>query len=190
MDAQEFFRKYHAGEELTTDDCVEVIVGIFDDIDKTLEQIEEREAQMGAFDRAKDILVPNDEKPEEAAAFRKKWGWEPHEQVTLRGRMTAGIQEEVTNASSGISKDNAPLILAGSGRNVLLEHMIVRWTLTRNGQPVEVSLDAIRQLPAEYSTPLLEICDRMNAGVMTEEQQKAFLPSANGHTPESLHAVK
>lgn len=145
---------------------------------------------MGAFDRAKNIIVPNDEKPEEAAAFRKKWGWEPHEQIIMRGKLTAGIQEEVANASSAIGADNTPLLLAGSGRNIMLEQMIISWSLTRNGQPVEVSLDTIRELPTEYTTPLFELCDVLAAGVMTEAQQKSFLASANGHTKAHLGVVK
>ena len=146
--------------------------------------------KVGAFDRAKDILVPNDEKPEEAKAFREKWGWEPHEQITLRGKLTAGMQEEITNAVSGIGPDNTFTLHSGSGRNVMLEQMIVRWTLARNGNVVDVNLDTIRELPTEYTIPLLEICDKLATRVMNEEQQKSFLPSANGHTKTNLGVVK
>ena len=159
---------------------------------------------MGAFDRAKEILVPNDDSSELASEeylkkhpgataaqeFREKWGWEPHEQITLRGKLTAGMQEEITNASSGVGPDNTFALLSGSGRNVMLEQMIVRWTLARNGNVVDVNLDTIRELPTEYTIPLLEICDKLATRVMNEEQQKSFLPSANGHTKTNLGVVK
>jgi hypothetical protein len=191
-ECKEFLEKYHAHEELTIDDCVDVIESLFDALDTTIERLdrEESEKHMGAFDKAKDILVPNDEKPEEAAAFRKKWGWEPHEQIIMRGKMTAGIQEEISNASTVIGADNTAVIQTGSGRMTMLEHMIVRWTLTRGGGLVDVNVDTIRELPMAYTTPLFEVCDELAKGVMSEEQQKTFLHSANGHTKANLGVVK
>ncbi len=191
MSIQEFLERYHAHEEITIDDLVDVIEDVFEDLDTLIERLDqEEEKHMGAFDRAKDILVPNDEKPEEAKAFREKWGWEPHEQITLRGKLTAGMQEEITNASSGVGPDNKFALHSGSGRNVMLEQMIVRWTLARNGNVVDVNLDTIRELPTEYTIPLFEICDKLATRVMNEEQQKTFLPSANGHTKTHLDVVK
>jgi len=191
MSIQEFLERYHAHEEITIDDLVDVIEDVFEDLDTLIERLDqEEEKHMGAFDRAKDILVPNDEKPEEAKAFREKWGWEPHEQITLRGKLTAGMQEEITNASSGVGPDNKFALQSGSGRNVMLEQMIVRWTLARNGNVVDVNIDTIRELPTEYTVPLFEICDKLAMRVMDAKQQKDFLASANGHTKTRLDVVK
>ena len=206
MKHQEFLGRYHAHEVLTIDDCVDVIEEVFDDLDRLIERLdrEEREQHMGAFDKAKEILVPNDDSSELASEeylkkhpgataaqeFREKWGWEPHEQITLRGKLTAGMQEEITNASSGVGPDNKFALQSGSGRNVMLEQMIVRWTLARNGNVVDINIDTIRELPTEYTVPLFEICDKLAMRVMDAKQQKDFLASANGHTKTRLDVVK
>lgn len=144
---------------------------------------------MGAFDTVRDIVIPDPDNPTEAKAFRDKWRWDPHEQVTLRGRATAGDQEEMANASTKIDEHNNPVILAGTGRTIMLLRMIVRWTLTQNGHPVDVNLENVRELPSRYSVPLLEVCDRLVTG-MSEEAQRRFLASANGHTPENSGVAK
>jgi len=147
---------------------------------------------MGAFDVAKPITIPDDSKPEEAAAFRKKWGWEAHEQVTIKGAYTGVEQEAVDNASNAIKgkgKNRDFDIRVGTARNKLLEVMIVGWTFVQNGRSVEVTDRAILRLPANYRKPILEKCDEI-AQTMDEEEEEDFLAPANGHSQASLDEMK
>ena len=147
---------------------------------------------MGAFDVAKPITIPDDSKPEEAAAFRKKWGWEAHEQVTIKGMYTGVEEEAVSNASSSIKgkgKNRDVEVHMGTARNKLLEVMIVGWTLVQNGRPVEVTDRAILRLPANYRKPILEKCDEI-ARTMDEEEEEDFLASSNGHSPGTSDEMK
>ena len=137
---------------------------------------------MGAFDKVKNIVIPDDEQPAEAAAFRKKWGWDAGEQVVVRGKFTAGIQEDIGNIATQMDEDGKPFMVTGTARLSMMEHMIVSWSFTQNGHPVPVSLDAIRELGAEYQTPILEKIDELAKKGMSKEAQKRFLPSASGHT--------
>lgn len=143
---------------------------------------------MGAFDKRDNIIIPDDDKDTAAAvAFRKKWGWDAHEQIIIRGVFTAGDQEEMENASShlaGKGKNRNIEVKTGSARFKLLERMIVDWTLTENGRPVAVTKEAIRRLPTNYRKPVLEACDDI-AMTLDEEEQEDFLPSANGHLKEN-----
>jgi hypothetical protein len=164
---------------------------------------------MGAFDVIANITVPDpsggpasaayrEKHGQEATAeqeFRAKWGWEPHEQVIMRGAFTAGDHEAVQNATSPMTpvqqgKQVTELgARMGTGQMTMLERMVLDWTFTSGGRKVEVTPDMIRRLPSTYLTPLLEKCAEI-AVAMTPEQQKAFLPSANGHTKENLQVVK
>lgn len=145
---------------------------------------------MGAFSRVKNIIIPDPDNAKDSETFRKKWGWEAHEQITLKGAFTAGDQESVANVSTAIDADGKPILLAGTGRTHILERMIVSWTLAdERGNVVEISLANILQLPTNYTTPLLDVCDRLAAG-MSKEAQQHFLASANGHTRASLDLVK
>src|SRR6266851_2134354 len=137
---------------------------------------------MGAFDVARPITIPDDSKPEEAAAFRKKWRWEAYEQITIKGAFTGVEQEAVDNASNAIKgkgKNRDIDVRVGTARNKLLEVMIVGWTFAINGRPVEVTDRSILKLPANYRKPILEKCDEI-AQTMDEEEEEGFLPSANG----------
>lgn len=142
---------------------------------------------MGAFDVVPNIVIPDPDKPEEAAAFRRKWKWEAHEQIIIRGQYTTDIQEAVENAGSGMkgegNKKEAEMRI-GTGRRKMLELMIVDWTLAVNGRRTAVTPQMIGRLPANYRTPVLEKCDEIAVG-MTEEEQEVFLPSANGHSEET-----
>lgn len=141
---------------------------------------------MGAFDTVPNIVIPDDEAdPIAAAAFRKKWGWERHEQVIMRGSFSAGDQEAVGNAAMTTDKKGNMSYQAGTGRLMLLSRMIVDWTFTAGGRKVSVTPEAIRRLKSNYTTPLLEKCDELAAG-MTEEEQEDFFGSANGHISENL----
>lgn len=145
---------------------------------------------MAAFDLIPHVHVPDDEgNPEAARAFRKRWGWEPHEVVIIRGTFTAGMQEDVGNASTRIDKKGNAELLGGTGRRKLLEVMIVDWTLTESGRKVSVTPDSIKRLPANYSTPLLARCDEI-AAAMNEEEQNDFFDTVNGHSPENSAAMK
>lgn len=146
---------------------------------------------MGAFDVKDNITVPDDEAaPDEAKAFRKKWRWDPHEVVILKGTYDAADHEIVQNATapSMNTREGPPKEMGigrtGSGHMKMLERMIVDWTLARNGRKVEVTPASIRRLPSNYMTPLLAKIDEISAG-MSEEEQDDFLASANEHSPES-----
>ena len=147
---------------------------------------------MGAGDAVPNILLPDDNRPEEAAAFRAKWRWEAHELVILRGTYTGIEQEAVDNASSGIKgkgKSRRVDMRLGTARNKLLETMILDWTLSRAGRKMEVVPGNIIRLPANYRKPILEVCDQI-AEIMDEEEEENFLPSSNGHSPESSNEEK
>jgi hypothetical protein len=143
---------------------------------------------MGAFDEKPNILIPDDDRDVAAAqAFRAKWGWDAHEQIVVRGTFTAADQEQMENASStlkGKGRHRNIEMKTGSARRTLLERMIVNWTLTRNGQIIPVTPEAIGKLPANYRKPVLEACDDI-AMTMDEEEQDDFLTSANGLSTES-----
>jgi hypothetical protein len=142
---------------------------------------------MGAFDGIPNILVPNDElDPDAAKAFRKKWKWDAHEMVIMRGAFSAGDQEAVGNAATKTTgKKNEVAYVGGTGQMKMLERMILDWTLTDHGRKVEVTPGAIRRLPANYSNPLLEMCDEL-ATAMTEEEQADFFGSANGSISKKI----
>jgi len=136
--------------------------------------------KMGAFDEKQPIILPDPEQPEESAAFRRKWGWETHEQVLLKPTVTVADQIFVSNQTVRSKKNGEMEMFAGVGRYAILERMIINWTFLRNGQRVPVTPQNIQQLPANYSNPILEKLDQM-AAAMTEEEQQDFLTSANGH---------
>jgi hypothetical protein len=69
----------------------------------------------------------------------------------------------------------------GSARLILMEQMIVDWTLTDNGRKVEVTSKNIKRLPSNYQTPILEACDEI-AMVMDEDEQEDFLLESNAPT--------
>lgn len=144
---------------------------------------------MGAFDVVPNIVIPDPDDPKASAAFRRKWRWEPHEQVILRGSLTAGDQEEIGNAASTTDKKGTLIYHGGTGRFKLLECMIVDWTLAIDGRKVEVTPSTIKRLPTNYSTPLLEKCDEL-AVSMSEEEQEDFFASANGHSSEISNGMR
>jgi hypothetical protein len=138
---------------------------------------------MGAFDDVAPITLPRSEEE------RKKWGWEPHEQVTLKGSVTVADQEYVTDHYSKSGKSGGIEVQMGKGRYAILDRMIMSWTLVRNGQPVPVNPNYIRRLPATYSNPILEVIDNL-AVSMTEEEQDDFLIDADEHIVESFSEPK
>src|ERR1700692_627930 len=139
---------------------------------------------MGAFDDVANITIPDPTDPIAAEAFRKKWNWEAHESVTVKGSVTVADQEYVSNKYIRATKNGDTEMQAGTGRYALLDRMIIDWSLLRNNMRVPVSAANIRQLPANYSNPILERVDQL-AAAMTEEEQEDFLPFVNGHIEES-----
>jgi hypothetical protein len=138
---------------------------------------------MGAFDDVSPITIPRSDEE------RKRWGWEPHEQVVLKGSITVADQEYVTDHYGKSGKGGGIEMQMGKGRFAILDRVIMSWTFLRNGQPVPVNTHSIRQLPATYSNPILEIIDSL-AQTMTQEEQESFLTSANGHIVESSSEAK
>lgn len=139
---------------------------------------------MGAFDEVSPVIIPNPDNPEMAEAFRKKWKWDAHEQCIIRGSYTAAAMEAVTNATlhseMGSGKKNNITLQSGTGRIKLIECMVIRWTFAKNGQVVPINAHSIRQLPYNYQTPILEVCDDLAKDMLSEEEQSDFLNSANG----------
>lgn len=144
---------------------------------------------MGAFDDVDQIILPDPSSPEAAAAFRRKWGWDEHEQVLLKGTITVADQKYISNEYLKSSKNGDMQMQAGNGRYALLNRMIVNWSFTRNGTQIPLTPANIDRLPANYSNPILERLDQLSA-TMTEEEQEDFLLSANGHSEVSSDLVK
>src|SRR5258708_7710820 len=190
MDYHEFFRYLYAGDPvLTVDDLADAIESLLDDMDRIIEELDRKKEtpDMGAFDVIANITIPNPDDTAASDAFRKKWKWEAHEQIIIKGQFTTADQETMENASSAIKgKGNKRdvQLRTGSARRKLLEVMIVDWTLAISGRKVEVSPENIGRLPANYRTPILEACDEI-AMTMDEEEQEDFLHSASEPTTAS-----
>lgn len=150
-------------------------------------EIVRKVTKMGAFDDKQPIILPDPENTEEAAAFRRKWGWEIHEQVLLKPTITVADQIYVSNQTIRSKKNGEMEMFAGVGRYAILERMIINWTFLRNGQRVPVSASNIQQLPANYANPILEKLDAM-AAAMTDDEQQDFLISSNGHISENYES--
>jgi hypothetical protein len=130
---------------------------------------------MGAFDDVSPITIPRSEDE------RKRWRWEAHEQVVIKGTITVADQEYVTDRYGKSGKNGSVEVQMGKGRFALLDRMIMSWTFLKSGQPVPVNTMTIRRLPATYSNAILEVIDGLTQS-MSEEEQEDFLASANGHT--------
>lgn len=127
---------------------------------------------MGAFDTVSAITIPV------SAEQAKEWGWEPHEQVILKGAMTVADQKAIANNGGTTNKQGGVELRVGNSRWSILERMILRWTFMENGQSVPLTPENIQRLPSMYSTPILETCDYI-AAPMSKEAQESFLHSAN-----------
>lgn len=144
---------------------------------------------MGAFDLVPNKVIPDPDDTEGAVAFREKWRWEAHEQVIMRGSLTAGDQETIGNGATITDKKGQMTYMGGTGKMKMLECMIVDWTFAVDGRKVEVSPRNIRRLPANYWQPLLEYCDEL-AVTMEEDEQMDFFGSANGHSSANSAGMK
>jgi hypothetical protein len=134
---------------------------------------------MGAFDNKNDITLPDPSDPMTEKAFRKKWGWDAHEQVIIKSKLSVADQKYVAN-NYATNKNADVEMKMGEGRYSILHKMIVAWTLTGNGQIVPLNKQTIDALPSTYSAPILDVIDKLS-GPMSEEQQEDFLDAVNGH---------
>lgn len=137
---------------------------------------------MGAFDDVAPITIPDQTDEAAASAFRRKWHWDSHELILIKGTVTVADQEYVTNKYGAASQERKGDIeyRMGNGRFAILDRMIVDWTLlSPNGTKMPISPASIRRLPANYANPVLEIIDGLTQA-MTEEEQQDFLNGATG----------
>jgi hypothetical protein len=138
---------------------------------------------MGAFDDVMPITIPRSDEE------RKRWKWDAHEQVILKGSMDVSDQKYTANKMGRMGKNSQIEVLMGEGRYALLERMIISWTFTKNGMPMPLNSSSIGRLPSAYSTPILNAIDEINTG-MSEEEQEDFLDSASVPTVESFMLEK
>jgi hypothetical protein len=143
---------------------------------------------MGAFDSVNNITIPDPSDPTAATAFRKKWKWEDHETVLIKGIVSVADQEYVTNKYGNAGKRGEVEYRMGNGRFALLDRMIVDWTLLINGMKAPINIQTIRMLPANYSAPILEEIDKLMLA-MTDEEQESFLANANGHIVDASNGM-
>ncbi len=127
---------------------------------------------MAAFTRAEEITIPKT--PEDGV----KWGWEPHETVTFKGKFTIGDIE----ASSSVTVvpnggDGAPGISTTTSSSKTMLRMIAHWNLTDDqGRVAELSLRNIEMLEMNYFTPIMETIDE----ITKRGQVKDPLASSSG----------
>ncbi|HVC38040.1 MAG TPA: hypothetical protein VNF46_06510 [Gammaproteobacteria bacterium] len=116
---------------------------------------------MGAFSSRPDIIIENQP------------GWEKGEYIKIKGVLTAGDMDAVTQGSSVVKNESGEArVVGGSNVTPLLEAMIIDWLLLGDqGVPVPLYLNAQRHtknrkaiaaLPQEYTTPVLEAIDQLN----------------------------
>ncbi len=123
---------------------------------------------MGAFDNTNEtITIPTS--PEQA----KEWGWEPHESVTVRTVVTVEDEEAVNNqvmkmvSNFGKGKKNQALDIQsnlGATRRLWIQRMLVSWTFTKNGMPIPISAESLKQLKGSY-------LDRIYDAIQAEQEQ-------------------
>lgn len=143
---------------------------------------------MGAFDVVNNITIPDPSDPTAAATFRKKWKWEDHETVMIKGSVSVADQEYVTNKYGNAGKRGEVEYRMGNGRFALLDRMIIDWTLLINGMKAPINTQTIRMLPANYSAPILEEIDKLMLA-MTDEEQESFLANASGHIVDASNGT-
>ena len=109
---------------------------------------------MAAFSKKADITIPT---PPETG---EKWGWEPHETVTVKGQFTVGDMEAVSTTTMD-AETGAPNVSLSSVK--MLYAMIVSWNLTDDLHRVAViNEQTIAQLPMNYVTPVLDVIDEVS----------------------------
>ncbi len=131
---------------------------------------------MAAFSKKADITIPT---PPETG---EKWGWEPHETVTVKGQFTVGDMEAVSTTTMD-AETGAPNVSLSSVK--MLYAMIVSWNLTDDLHRVAViNEQTIAQLPMNYVTPVLDVIDEVSKqGAVANPL--ASSPSANAPSSAS-----
>lgn len=135
---------------------------------------------MGAFDEVAPITIPDPSDEQAAKAFRRKWHWDSHEMVMIKGTVTVADQEYVTNKFGVASQERRGDLeyRMGNGRFAVLDRMIVDWTLlSPTGMKMPITPATIRRLPANYANPILEVIDSLTQ-TMTEAEQDDFFAGA------------
>jgi hypothetical protein len=109
---------------------------------------------MAAFSKKDDITIPAT--PEDG----QKWGWEPHETVTIKGTFNVGDMEAISTTIMD-PNTNTPSISVSSIK--MLHEMITAWNFTDDQHRVAViNEQTIAQLPMNYVTPILECIDSVS----------------------------
>jgi len=131
---------------------------------------------MAAFSKKADITIPAT--PGDA----QKWGWEPHETVTIKGKFTVGDME-ASSATNMDAETGTPNVSLSSVK--MLYAMIVSWNLTDDLHRVAViNEQTIAQLPMNYVTPVLDVIDEVSKqGAVANPL--ASSPSANAPSSAS-----
>src|SRR5258706_177666 len=106
--------------------------------------------KMAAFGRKNEITIPGS--PEEGVA----WGWEPHETVTIKGKLTVEDVESALESSSSAINNSKNL-------SSTIETMVVDWHLTDdNHNIIPKTKQSIAKLPSDYFVPIMEAIDKVS----------------------------
>lgn len=104
--------------------------------------------------------------------IKEQPGWEPGEQVELKGCATTADMDAITAGTQ-----------AGRKVQVMLERMVLDWTFTTaQGNKVEVKPNAIARLTSRYTLPLIQAIEKIANDGMTQEQISAFLFDVSGQS--------
>lgn len=147
---------------------------------------------MGAFDDVAPITIPDPTDEQAEKMFRRKWHWDEHEMVMIKGTVTVADQEYVTNKFGVASQERKGDLeyRMGNGRFAVLDRMIVDWTLlSPTGMKMPITPATIRRLPANYANPILEVIDGLTT-TMTEGEQDDFFDGAIVPTVDGSELMK
>lgn len=137
---------------------------------------------MGAFSSKPDILIENQP------------GWEKGEYIKIKGVMSAGDMDAISQDSSVVKDEKGTRVVGGNSTvTSMLMTMITDWLLLGDqGVQVPLYLDpqrrtknrkAIAALPQPYTTPVLEAIDELNKKDAVDTE--AFFAGASAPTKES-----
>jgi hypothetical protein len=120
---------------------------------------------MAAFSKKAEITLPAT--PEEGA----KWGWEPHETVTIKGNFTMGDAQSSVKMTTDDSPDEVNTLK-------LMEAMIVSWNFTDDNHNVVVlSPQSVAQLPLEYAGPIIQAIGKITGKGAIKDPLASSKPS-------------
>lgn len=134
---------------------------------------------MGAFDKLNDTLEVHSDK------------WDAHESATVRLKVNVGDEEWVNNRVLKMKQGKKGKNLdfqsqLGATKRLWLERMIVSWTFTQDGHPVEVSSAAITALPSTYADFIYDAINDENEDeeLEDEEDEENFSHDSSKDTEE------